>query len=317
MDNILITGASGFIGSNLIHNLLLKEKKISILIRKKSNLWRLKNVLPKLEKYVIDFEDQKSLKSIIKKIEPDIVFHLATYGTYPFQNNLEEMSKTNIIGSVNLMNVCAGIGNLKRFVNFGSSFEYAFNKNGIQETNSINPISPYAITKSAQSSFGKYFNENSILPIVTIKPFTAYGPYESPGRLVSDIMTSIVKKKILKLSSPLPRRDFIYIDDLINAIKKSSKIKNIEGEIFNIGAGKAYSIKDIVLLASKITNKKIELSWGNKEKEHSIEKQYNNFANIKKAEKLLDWKPKYSIQTGLLKTYRWYMKNSLLYENLK
>ena len=105
MTNILITGANGFVGSNLVRRLLQSDDKITIFIRKESNLWRLKDILPFLEVCIIDMRDVELLRSVIKKIKPDIVYHCVAYGVYPSQQNLNMMIQTNIVNSVNLMKV--------------------------------------------------------------------------------------------------------------------------------------------------------------------------------------------------------------------
>jgi len=91
MKKILITGASGFIGANFTRRLVKKKKNVSILIRRKSNLWRIKDIISKVDKHVVDLENYSELNKVIEKIKPNIIFHLASYGVYPFEKNIETL----------------------------------------------------------------------------------------------------------------------------------------------------------------------------------------------------------------------------------
>ena len=147
--------------------------------------------------------------------------------------------------------------------------------------------------------------------------FTPYGKFESKGRLISDIMTSIIKKRSLHLSSKNAFRDFVFIDDVNDALKKSANKPKIENEIFNIGGGKAISIKNIVELSLKITGSKSKIIW-NTNKPRLLDKfQKAVYADLSKTEKLLQWKPITTLENGLEKSFTWYKKNIKLYENLK
>ncbi|MDE2589458.1 MAG: NAD-dependent epimerase/dehydratase family protein, partial [Patescibacteria group bacterium] len=183
MAHILITGASGFVGSNLTRELLQSNAEITIFIRKQSNLWRLQDILPRLDVNVVDMGDIESLKRIVKKIEPDIVYHLATYGGYPFQQDLETIILNNILYSVNLMHALEN-SSLERFVNIGSSSEYGVKSKPMLESDITEPVIPYAIAKVAQTLFSKYFFNQYKLPTVTLRLFSVYGPYEEAGRLI-------------------------------------------------------------------------------------------------------------------------------------
>jgi nucleoside-diphosphate-sugar epimerase len=269
MNNILITGASGFVGSNLVRKLIKSKDNVSILVRKQSNLWRLKDVLSQIDIHFMN-EDAESLKTTILKIKPDIVYHLATYGTYPFQQNFNTIIQSNILLSINLMRILESSGGVKRLINLGSSSEYGIKSKPMKETDMLEPITPYGITKVAQTLFAQYFSRQSSLPSVTLRLFSVYGPYEEPGRLIYDIMVALIQKNRLKLGSPLPRRDFIHVDDVIIALQKAAKTRGVEGEIFNIGGGKDYSVKDAVDIARDISGTNLKVTWNVKDRKESL-----------------------------------------------
>jgi nucleoside-diphosphate-sugar epimerase len=309
MKKILITGASGFIGANFTRRLVKEKKNVSILIRRKSNLWRINDIVSNVNKHVVDLENYSEINKVIEKIKPNIIFNLASYVV------IETLVRTNMVGSVNLMKASCNSQSLERFVNIGSSFEYEIGKKSVKESDKIEPFSPYSMTKIAQGFFAKYFHETKNLPIVTLRLFTSYGPYEEPGRLVTDIMLSILKKRILKISNPFTKRDFIYMDDTLDALEKAAFVPHIEGKIFNIGSGKTFSVEQIVKTAISSIGKDVMVSTKTTEKKRVESRIVDGPANIQKAKKILKWSPKYNLQNGLLKTYRWYEKNLELYNN--
>ena len=311
-SKILITGATGFLGANLAKFLYNDNKNISILINKNSNLWRINDIIKQIDVNHVNIKNKNKVYEKIKEIKPDYVYHLATYGVHPSQNNLDEIIKTNILGTSNILHALEKYG-IKRLVNVGSGFEYGKGKNNIKETDCLNPLTPYGITKVTQSLLVKYFSELKNIPSVTLRPFTPYGRMESKGRLISDIMISIIKNKPLNLSSMYTYRDFIFIDDVLDALKKAANVPKIEGEIFNIGSGKATSIKKIVDTSMKLVKNKPEIKW-NSNKPRSMDKfQSISFSDLKKSKKLLKWEPLISLEKGLENSYFWYKKNFNLY----
>ena len=161
-------------------------------------------IIKELDVHIVDLGNFEEVNKIIKKIKPNFVFHLATYGVYPSQDNLDITIQTNILSSINIMKSFVDKKYLKRFVNVGSSFEYGAKINPVKENSILEPTTVYGISKVTQTFFATFFKKEFNLPIVTVRPFTAYDPYEEPGRLISDIMFALIKKSKLKLSSPLP-----------------------------------------------------------------------------------------------------------------
>ncbi len=101
MARYLITGGSGFIGSNLIRKLIKENQELTILIRENSDLWRINDLMPKIQTFKTDLSNYEKLEKIISDIEPDFVYHLGTYGGYPFQSNIQKITQVNIINTIN------------------------------------------------------------------------------------------------------------------------------------------------------------------------------------------------------------------------
>ena len=314
MSRIIITGASGFIGSNLVKK-KFKKNEIHVFARKNSNLWRLKDIKSEIKIHRINFNNSSKILSEISKIKPDHVFHFATFGGYQFQKDVKTIVDSNIRNSVNFMQSLSEYGRLEKFVNIGSSSEYGPKIKPMKEINLAEPISPYGIAKLAQTHFAKYFFKKYGLPSVTLRLFSVYGPLEEPGRLIYDIMTHILKKNTLKLASKKVKRDFIFVDDVIDAVEKVSNTSNIEGEIFNVGSGKDHSIEDIIKIVHCKLKKDLKVSWGNIEKQKTFETKNPWLADISKIKKELKWNPKTNLEIGMTKTFEWYKQNMYMYKS--
>ena len=315
MSRILITGASGFIGSNLARELVKTQNEVSIFVRKGTKPWRINDILSDCDIHAINLINVGETKNAIQKIKPDIVYHCAAYGISQKQNDADKIFRTNISGTTNLLIALEEYNKLERLVNVGSYLEHSF-KPDYYQSGVRKPIDPYTVSKVCQTELVQYFNNKKNIPTVTLRLFNPYGKFEEPGRLVSDIMISILQKKSLEVFSGSARHDFIHIDDVISVLQNAAKKPNIEGKIFDVGNGKEISVKDIVELTCNITNTNLKIKWrieNQSRAEKDIDKQP---ANIQKTKKL-NWKPNISIKKGLLKTFDWYKEHIDLYKNFR
>ena len=299
---ILITGAAGFVGANLARYLVSKGIKINIIIKKNSNLWRIKDIIKKMNVHYSDLSDKKKVRIIVKKIKPKTIFHLATHGAYSDQNNIKKMKESIFESTFNLVNECKKY-RFSMFINTGSSSEYGFKNRKMKEKDVLIPNSYYSVFKSSSTLYCQYESINSNIPIVTIRPFHVYGPFERQSRLIPVLIKKMLANKKIKLVSPKISRDLIYIDDLIDFYLKIANKKFI-GEIFNLGNGKKYTIKEIYNLLKKITKYKKSNLW-NTMKNRSWDQPiwYSDMSYVKKK---IKWRPKISLFNGLSKTVNWH-----------
>ena len=308
MKNFLITGASGFIGANLVHSLISKTGNYHLLVNHNSNLWRIKTALPNVQLHRADISDNKKIKSLIKKIEPDYTFHLSSYGVYQKQNDFNSMMMTNVIGTFNLLESLEKYSESSKIINVGSFFEYGRKFKSIKKSDLLEPNNLYGISKAAQSLTANYFSLKSKLKINTLRIFGAFGRYESENRLIPDILLSILKHKKLFISSPKSKRDFIHIDDVVSCLLKTSKTK-LNNEIINVGNGVEYSVEEIIEICRRCFNEKIPIHYNLKNQREFDKTSLVCSANISETAKLLNWKPKITISDGLIDSYEWFKKN--------
>ncbi|NQS89726.1 GDP-mannose 4,6-dehydratase [Patescibacteria group bacterium] len=310
---ILITGSTGFIGANLLHRLVHSSNDIHIILRKTSNIWRISDIIDKVNKHFCDLTDRKSTKKLVSKINPQIIFHLAIYGGYPFQREFIKIITTNFIGTVNLLDACVEAG-FECFVNTGSSSEYGIKNKPMSESNLLEPINDYGVAKAAATLYCQTVGRRESLPIFTLRLFSPYGYYEEPTRLIPYLIAACLKKKDLKLTNPYAVRDFNFIEDVIGAyIKTVNQKENIlPGDIFNVGNGEQRSVQEIFKLVKKLTGYRKEPHWG-KVKIRDSDKARIWIADNSKIKKIIGWKPQYTIENGLRKTIDWFKEYLNLY----
>ena len=300
---ILITGAAGFIGSNLTRSLLTKGLEVNIIIRNKTNTWRINDIIKDIKIHTVDLSDEIKVRKIINQIKPRTIFHLAAYGAYPYQNEMEIIKLINLDCTINLLKACENVG-FKIFVNTGSNSEYGIKNSAMKESDLLMPNSYYSVFKSASTLFCQYESITKKIPIITLRPFHVYGPYEEKTRFVPVLIANLLKGKCPPLVSPNIKRDMIYINDAIDFYITVAKNKIELGGVYNLGTGIEYSIQDIVNTAIDIIGVDVEPSWntmGNRSWDH--EKWKADMTLVKNTYK---WVPKINLFNGLEKTIQWY-----------
>lgn len=303
---IVITGAGGFIGSNIVRKLLEEHYVVHVIWKKGSSFYRLIDIKEKLIIHTVSLEDKENLTQVIKKIKPFAIFHMATYSDYREQEKIEEIIKVSINGTVNLLLASLSVP-YSIFVNTGSSSEYGLKQKPMREKDLLEPVSFYAAAKAGATLLCQAFASHYDKPIVTFRPFSVYGPYEAPDRFIPTIIHHILEKRPILLTSGKQRRDFIYVKDIVSAYMKTLEHgKSLQGKVINLGTGKEFSNDEIVKILFRCIKQKVPIQKGAFPKR--IWDTPHWVANIDIARKLLQWKPTYSVSDGLQETYEWYLK---------
>jgi nucleoside-diphosphate-sugar epimerase len=311
MKRILITGATGFIGSNLTRELVRKGYKPTILARKSSNLWRINDILAKITVLETDLSNPTTLLKDLAIVKPNYIFHLASYGiNRSKENDIRQIYETNIIDTLNLLEATSKIG-FEGFINTGSSFEYGLKTKPMSENDKPEPIDYYSVSKLAATLTAKAFSNKHNLPIVTIRPFMAYGYYEATYRFIPTVILNGLRGKVINLNNPKSTRDFLFIEDLIDAYLLLLNSKKYFGEIINVGTGRQTTLFQTAELIDSLIGKKLQINWN--ASDSTATESPSNIADIKKINELLNWKPRYTLEDGIRKTINWFKKNEHLY----
>ena len=294
--NILIVGGTGFIGYHLAKTCLEKGWKVSSISSKKPKKSRF---LSQVKYMICDISKEKKLKKKLK-YHYDYVVNL---GGYVDHINKEKTFNSHYKGCKNLAEIFLK-KKIKIFIQMGSSGEYGRKKSPQSENYNGNPKAVYAKSKLRATKYLLNLHKRKKFPVVVLRLYQAYGPHQDINRLIPIVIDNCIKNKKFDCSDGMQFRDFVYIDDLILAIRKCIlNRKKILGNILNIGTGKPIKIKNII---EKITNKlkggypqfgKIKL------RSDEILKIY---PDTRKTKKLIKWRASTSFESGLKKTIQFY-----------
>ncbi|MBI4091741.1 MAG: GDP-mannose 4,6-dehydratase [Candidatus Levybacteria bacterium] len=306
--NVLVTGATGFIGSNLVRVLLQKGAKVSILKRPKSSVWRLKDILTRIKILEADLRDKHHLQLALKNSHSRAIFHLAAcVKREPSSSLIKENLETNVWGTTNLID-CVTKGDIKSFVNTGTCDEYGDNPVPFNEKQRENPLSPYAASKVAASHYCQMLTRTTGLPIITLRPFLTYGPYQTGEMLIPDVVTSCLKSLPIQATLGQQTREFHYISDIVNGFLLAATNKKAIGEIIDLGTGEEHTVKEVIEMIVELTEYRLKWKLGNLP--YRENEMFRFYCQGDKAKKLLKWRPKTSLKDGLIKTIDWQKKFS-------
>jgi nucleoside-diphosphate-sugar epimerase len=314
---ILITGATGFIGANLARFFLVNGNDVAVTVRNESNAWRIANVKEDLTVFPMDITNFNDVKAIFTSYQPDVVINTAAFGGYHFEKNIWQIFSVNLNGTMNLVeNFLKSKSSL--LINTGSSSEYGFKDRAMQENDRLDPYGPYAVSKAASTLYCRSRSLEEDRKIVTFRLFSPYGYYEEPHRLIPYVLLSAIKSSNLQLNNPNNVRDFIFIDDISQAYERMiERIDSIRGgEIFNLGSGLETPVNKIIGIVENITGRELKIDWEQSE-ERIGDKATHWVADVSKIAGALNWKPTYSLEEGLSRTYRWLEENVSKYEGME
>ncbi len=299
---LLIIGGTGFLGSNLCKHSLNKGYTVISVSSKKTKFKKIKNI-----RYISC--DISKINQIKKKLNFNVDY-IVNFGGYVDHSNKKKTYQSHYVGCKNLVNFFEK-KKIKKFIQVGSSLEYGHIKSPHYERFKTVKISSLksVYTKSkllATKHCLKTFHKNSF-PVTIVRPYLVYGPGQKNNRLIPFIISESLKNKHFPCSTGEQVRNFLFIDDFIRAIFKILSSKKIDGEIINIGSNENFRIKRIILMITNYINLgkpmfgKIKLR-----KDESL----TYYPNIKKAKRLIKWRPLIKFEKGLTQTIKYYLKNN-------
>ena len=273
-----------------------------MLVKGSTNRWRLAGVERDLRAYETDLRDEAGLQALMKQVRPEVIYHLAAHGAYPSQNDADEIISSNMLGTWNLLKASAAIDYLT-FVNTGSSSEYGFKETATRETDYLEPNSYYSVAKCAQTLLCQHFARVEKRSINTFRLYSVFGPYEEPSRLIPTVIRSCLSGQELRLVPRDIARDFIYVDDVIDAYLRLTELGKISGEIINIGTGLQSTVGDVVDGALALTGANVPCHWGAMSPRIWDARIW--VADCTKSYRLLGWRAGTVLREGLRQTVAW------------
>lgn len=272
---ILITGGEGFVGKKLRKQLIDKNHEVIEIDLKNGG----------------DILNWNNLKMFPKF---DLVFHLAARSFVPDSYKYpHDFYNVNCIGTLNIIELCRRYNSKMIYVS-----SYVYGKPDylpIDENHPVKPFNPYAQSKIVAENICLGYSRDFGIPVIIVRPFNIYGPGQSKLFLIPQIISQVCNGKI-SIRDPLPKRDYIYINDFIRFLTLLVNFHPNSFEIFNVSSQQSYSVLEIVNLISDLNgvHPKIEITGSDR-----INEINDTLGSFEKAEKILNWKPKYSLTDGI------------------
>jgi dolichol-phosphate mannosyltransferase len=246
----LVTGGAGFIGANLVRRLVAEGLEVHALVRPGGDAWRLTDV-PEARLRETDVTDGDRLTALVESLRPHWVFHLAAHGAYSWQTDAARMVDVNVGATIALLEAAAGAG-CEAFVHAGTSSEYGTVDHPPTEEEPLRPNSAYAVTKAAATLFCSHASRERRLPVSVLRLYSAYGRWEEPGRLMPTLVTCALRGGLPPLVEPGTARDFVHVDDVVNAFLDVAAAPEAAGPVLNVGSGEQTTLGDLVALAQRV-----------------------------------------------------------------
>ncbi len=301
MKHVLITGGSGFVGANLTRRLLRDGHEIHLILRPGHQPWRLNEISKEFREHTVDLEDREAIARCVREVRPDRVFHLAAHGAYSSQTGIERMIATNLLGTIGLLDACVEVG-VEAFVHTGSSSEYGHKDHGASEIEVIHPNSLYAITKAAATHYCQFTAMQRAINAVTVRLYSIYGPYEEPARLIPALVIYGLRGALPPLVSPDVARDFVYIDDAVEAIVRVAT-SGRGGVIYNVCTGVQSPLSAVVDIARLLMNVPAEPMWASMPRRPWDTDQWYGSPDLMARE--VGWSAQMDLRKGMEETINW------------
>ena len=306
-NKILVTGGAGFIGSNLVNELIKKGHDIVVVDNLSSG--KKESINPEVKFYEIDVRSKK-LNEIFEKENPKIVFHFAAQPLVDqAYNNPFDAIETNVMGTVNVLEICRKKGNLDLIVIVSSDKAYGkSNELPYKEHFPLKGDHPYDVSKSAADLIAQTYFSTYRLPVVITRFSNVFGPGDfNFSRIIPGAIEAVIKnKKLLIRSDGKMIREYTYVKDIVSGCTKLMEIskecpEKILGEAFNFGSENIFSVLDLVKKIEEILEKKVNYKVLNIAK-NEMPAQYLDWT---KAKKVLKWQAETIFGDGIKETFSW------------
>jgi nucleoside-diphosphate-sugar epimerase len=312
---VLVTGGAGFIGSHIVDKLLERDYEVTILDN--FDTGKMENIGAHKERKELkvirgDIRNIDLVKSTLKDI--DVVFHEAAIASVNLSvQNPIASNDVNVTGSLNMLKGSVDAG-VKRFIFASSAAVYGDTSSPMKrEDMALNPTSPYGTSKLAAESYASVFYNAYGLETVSFRYFNVYGPRQrfDPNSAYGGAITIFINR-LLNNMPPIingdgeQTRDFVYVEDIVNANMLALTATGAPGQVFNVGTGESISVNKVAeVLKTALNKKSIENIYG----PSRLTDIKHGYSDISKAKKILGYNPSFPINVGLPNLVNWYLNS--------
>jgi len=308
---LLLTGAGGFIGSHLAEELVHCGASVRAFIHYNSrgdegNLRYLPSEIRReIEIVNGDLTDPDAVKKAVRGTTH--VFHLGALIAIPYSYvHPFSFVQTNIVGTANVLNACSEAG-IERLVTTSTSEVYGTAvTTPMDETHRLHPQSPYAASKASADHLAESYARSFDLPVVIVRPFNTFGPRQSTRAVIPTIIVQALRNASIEIGSTTPSRDFNFVTDIVRGFALAGFAPEATGEVFNLGTGEEYSIRDVIETVAAILGMELLVREREDRMRPAGSEVHRLLADSTKAASKLGWRPRHSFRQALEQTIHWY-----------
>jgi len=308
--SVLVTGAGGFIGSNLVDHLTRAGADVRAFVRYNSRndygCLELTDpeVLSSIEVFTGDLTNPEAVSTAVR--DREIVLHLGALIPIPYSyRHPREYVAANVTGTLNVLEAVRR-SDVGRLVQVSSSEVYGTAQTvPIPETHPLVPQSPYAATKVAADQLALSYWRSFSVPVAVARPFNTFGPRQSARGVIPTIIAQALTRDVVELGSTSPTRDFLYVEDTARAIAHCGLANGIEGETINFGSGREISIGDLADEIIRRIGREVQIVSSEERVRPPLSEVERLLADTRKAGELLGWQPSVAFEDGLQLTIDW------------
>ena len=317
-QTVLVTGASGFIGSRLVEQLTVNGAKVRAFVRytSRAEIGLLKlmphEILEKVEIIRGDLRDYSAVEQAAK--DANTIFHLGALISIPYSYvHPVETVQTNVLGTMNILEACRKTG--AKLVHTSTSEVYGTAlRVPIDEEHPLQGQSPYSASKIGADKLVESYYRSFDVKTITIRPFNTYGPGQSNRAVIPTIITQALSGDVVRLGNLNAIRDFTYLDDTVDGFLLAGQAEVWDGETYNLGTGEEISIGAIAELIFKIMEKQPDIQLDAKRLRPEKSEVMRLISDNQKARKAFKWQPKIGMEEGLRRTIDWISAHKDLYK---
>lgn len=300
---VLVTGAGGFVGAHLCR--VLHAQGATQVV----GFTRGRNACARhvAEQHMVDISDRLRLRQLVQSVQPELVVHLAAAKNRGLgQADYRVAYETNLLGSLNLIEACEELTALGRFVFLGTWDEYGQHPAPFDESSRELPVSAYGVTKLAVTQLLQTLARARGFPAVILRPSIAYGPGQGTDMFLPALIKALVSGEKFRMSRGEQTRDFLYIDDLVNAIVRALDANAVQGRVINICSASPVRIDALARKAARLIGPEAErmLDFGARDYRPGEGMDYR--AGNSLARTLLGWAPEVPLEAGLRQTIEYF-----------